>query len=185
MKKVALALAVSAALGAISTNALANDSDSGIYAGIETGSMGFDLGDMGSYSTTSVTLIGGYQLNESFGVEVAYGKGGDGTKKTYDGVDLTMKVDSYMGVYATAKQGLTENLSVKMKLGYMQTTLAMKASDSIETVSATSEDSSLAWSLGLDYALNSNVALNAGYNSIYNNDGSSIAGFGAGASYKF
>jgi len=157
MKKSLLAFAlVGAALA--STAAHASTHAPAFYGSAGVTQSHLSVGDVGGFdrSATGATIALGASFNKNFAVEASYTDFGKRTAQTnYGNVDVDT---SALGLHVVAKYPVTENVSVYVKPGLLQT--------KIDILGASAHNTRASVGFGVTHAVTSNVAIKTEFNHI-------------------
>ena len=126
------------------------------YVGVKVGQ--FDLDVDGADDPTAYGVYGGYNFDPNFGVEVEYVGSDDAD---YYGGDIDAKTYGAYGTYRYAFPN--SGLYAKGKVGIAKTELEASATVAGVTRSESVDDTSLAGGIGLGYAVNQDLSVEAEY----------------------
>jgi opacity protein-like surface antigen len=138
------------------------------------------LGSVGlSAKPKMVRGIVGFDLHPNFAAEAMVGLGAGSDTLNVSGFSsgVTVKVKDMVGVFAKPKLVVAPNVELFGRLGFTSTNLSL-AGD-------TSRESSLAYGLGMSYAINPMTRLSADYMIYHDKDDTQIKGYSVGLGLKF
>ena len=172
MKKISIAVLLASA--AVSTAAFA--ADQGFYVGGNVGQASTNFTGLTSKTGTAVSVLGGYQINKNFAVEAQYGDFGSiGNKQP-------VKITEY-GVSAVGMLPFNDQWTGLAKLGFANTSIA--------TTPNKASNSSVSYGLGVQYNVNQQLGVRAGYDAYKVGDTANTGGTATtsvasvGVVYKF
>lgn len=160
LQKTLLALTAGALLST-GANAAINYSAGQPYVGVKVGQADYDLNRANTKTDkpTVYGVYGGYQFDQNFGVEAEY-LGGDGADVTVGNVKAGELDTKTYGLYGTYKYNFaTTPVYAKAKLGIAKTEVEAK----IATTTVKSDDTGLAYGVGLGFQATPAIALEAEY----------------------
>ncbi len=122
--------------------------------------------------------IVGYGLHPNLAIEGVLGAGieKDRATRLVGGTEVDTKIRSTYGFYLKPRYQINEAFEVYARIGHLRSKVQL--ADSFTR-------SSTAWGLGLNYAIDRNTYITAGYNELYKKDGVSAKGLNLGVGYKF
>ena len=142
-----LAVSASAAVLAGASTAVAQEGRFHLGAG-------YTFLDFDEVEFNAVTVRGGYDFNEFFGVEGELSTGLGDESVTIEGVEIDTSLDLAFGLYAKAQYPLTEQFSVFGRLGYVYAELEAEAEGVGGAVSAEGDDNGVGFGAGAEYRFN-------------------------------
>lgn len=120
---------------------------------------GYTYLDVDGTAYDALTLRGGYDVNEYFGVEGEALIGLGEESETVLGVNVDSSLNYGLGVYAKGQYPITEAVSVHGRLGYVWAEIEASAAG----FSATEDDDGVGYGVGAQYAFNDLNAVRADY----------------------
>lgn len=152
MKKGVIAAMLGAAAMAMSAGALAQQAETGWYAG---GSIG--QSDLGPDTATSFKITGGYQINRNFGVELSYADLGDVDVPTLPGFPAANVGATAFELVAVGKFPVANQFSIYGLAGFAR----IESEASMFGVSVSDTSMELTYGFGVQYDFSRQVGLRA------------------------
>lgn len=169
----------------IGGTAVAEEPTSGFYAGVGIGKVSLkdtELGITVDAEDTGFRLLGGYQINQNFAVELAYIDGGT-PDDTIQGVRITVDADGFEGALKGSVP-FNQHFSGFAKAGILSWDSTVSATDGFNFASADADGNDFVWALGLEMTAGQKANIRLEY------EGADLAGtdyrmLSLGASWRF
>ena len=163
---------------------------SSVYAGSSSGesyvAMQYSLGDYsdtGGAAFEPTVLIGRYGqfIEDRMAIEARVGVGFEDDTTDFSGLDITLKVDQFYGVYGLGRFDLNASYSAYALAGLT----SGKATASTYLESDSVSESGFSFGVGIDIALTNNASFNLEYMSYLNKSNFDFTAIGAGLRFGF
>ncbi len=167
MKSKLLAMVVTVAIAPFSSKAIANAADE-VYIGLQYGYSLYseDVAGVPDYDLGAVVGRFGAFGTANFAIEGRVGAGVQDDTQTVGVVDVTLELESLVGMYAVGHFNFGRNSSLYGVLGF--TRVEGKASaPAAPGVTLTGDDSDISYGIGADIGITRSIALNIEYMSYY------------------
>lgn len=185
MKSRILATAMAVTIGSSCTQVMANAADE-IYLGLQYG-YGFyseDVEGIPDYDIGAVVGRFGAFGTANLAIEGRVGVGIQDDTQTLGGTDVTLELETLLGMYGVGHLNFGKNSSVYAVLGF--TRLDAKASaQSVPGVSLSADDSDMSYGVGADIGLSKNIAVNIEYMSYYSKGATDLNAAAIGLVFGF
>ena len=175
MKKLLSAFAASVLLLPLTSNA------ENTYGGIQY-AMG-TYNEDGFEEVKPTALIGrfGNYVNNSVSIEGRLGVGLQDDSIDYFGIDISLELDTLIGVYGLAHANINQNSDVHALIGFSRA----EATVSALGYSASSDDTGLSFGVGANLGTGNNVSLNIEYVQYLNKSNFDFSALAFGAVFSF
>lgn len=168
-----------------------------LYGGLNVVQVSFEATGLSTLNPTALQLTLGKQFNPYFAAEVRGGVGiaDDSTnvkayyysgyyRYTYN-VDVSMGVDSYVGLYGKAMLPLDNGVSLYGMLGVTNGKMKATAKQSGYSFSISDSATSASYGVGADFFITKELGLNVEYAHLWDDTGYDVNALSAGLKYKF
>lgn len=120
---------------------------------------GYTFLDVDGVEFDALTLRGGYDINEYFGVEGEALIGLGDESETVAGINVDASLEYSLGAYAKGQYPITDAFSVHGRVGYVVAEIEASAAG----VSASEDEDGVGYGVGAEYAFNGLNAVRADY----------------------
>ena len=176
-----------AAAVALSTNSVFAGTAGTKYAGVQYAIATYSE-DGFSEELNPTALVGllGANISDNFSIEGRLGLGlQDDTVNVAGIADVSLEIDSLIGVYGVGHINLNESSSVYGLLGLSRVEGTVSLPDFPEFGSESDDDTGLSYGIGADIGIGNNVALNIEYVQYLNKSDFDISAFAFGVKFGF
>lgn len=135
-----------------------NAQDSGYYGGNAT-FINYSEQGLPDMEFTGLSIVAGQTINDNLAAEVRFGFGTNYESLTYEGVNVDLRIDKFMGVYLKYASEITGKVSPYAILGYTDA----KAEIAGLGVTVSSSESDMSFGVGVDFGLSEETSLNIEY----------------------
>jgi len=151
------------ALAALSANAVAADKTGRAYVGVGYSMITVSPDFLPDFDVTSLGVVGGYYFNNYFSVEGRLGMGvGDDTQTVPGFGDVTLEMDTMLGVYAVGHLPLSEQFQL---YGLAGLTSASSKFKSPGFADSSEDETGLSFGVGAEFDMTKNWSLAFEYTS--------------------
>jgi opacity protein-like surface antigen len=154
---------------------------SDLYGGISYAMVEYKEDGFPSVNPTAAVFTLGTNLNKNLAVEGRLGTGLSDDDIRVSGVNVTVEVDNFYGVYGRLIMPANDKLSVYGLVGWTKGKLTAKSS--FATINA--DDSDVSYGLGADFGLTDTVSLNAEYARLFSGSDFKVNALTVGARIRF
>lgn len=185
MKRIATAcLATLPLLFLAPSIASANDKGTS-YAGVQYATIGYDESGFDEFNPTGLVGRFGHFVADNFAVEGRIGFGLAEDSQTISGIDVSLEVDNLFGVYGVGYLPFNDKVSGYALLGFTTASMTAKATDGINSASASADDDGLSFGIGGQFDVTDKASLNIEYTQYLDGSNYKADAFSFGANFKF
>lgn len=155
--------------------------DDGGYIGASYVGMTYKEDGIPDAKPASAAVRLGRTLNKNISVEARIGEGVKDDSVPVFGIPVTVKVESFFGVFLRAALPITQQFSAYGLVGYTQG----KVSASASGFKLSTTDSDTSYGVGADFAVSKNVVINAEAAKYFSGEGYKVTGIGLGLAFYY
>lgn len=151
------------------------------YVGVNVSRAQYDETGFPTANPTAVSVKLGGQLSPNFAFETRVGKGISEGNVTYSGTPISIKIDSFFGVYLKGILPVNPSFAPYALVGYTRGSLTAKAGRYF----VSSSDSDVSYGIGADFPFTKSVSLNLEWARLLTGVNYKIEALSLGVAYKF
>lgn len=158
--------------------------DQGLYAGVNYTQADYKESGFATVTPTALVFKLGKELTPNIAIEGRLGTGLSDDGLTVSGVQLTVDIDNFYGVYFKGMLP-TGSITPYGLIGFTKSKLTFTGSVPGFTIAGSDSESSLSYGVGVDFQLSKTTAINLEYAQLVKGDGYKLNGFSVGVAFRF
>ena len=174
-------LSIVAAVYIFSSGGLLASSTGDTYGGIQYALSTYNEDGFDEVKPTALVGRFGKYINNNFAIEGRLGFGLQDDSINFLGIDVTLDIDTLIGVYGLGYVNINDSSSVYGLIGFTRA----EATASALGISVSSDESGLSFGVGSDLGIGNNVSLNIEYIQYLNKSNFDFRSLGLGIIFGF